>query len=151
MSKKKPKIAIQPDAKKTPKTSSNPDEFYSKYPVWQFQKCDVEHPKWSITNCDDLHTKVIDKLVSFERMKWSDIITTTSGRKSNTRNHFIEIRECCKDAQKRAGELKIFEDSMLSIALGSKLRLFGIMNDNVFSIVWYDEDHEIYPVEKRHT
>ncbi|WP_316160664.1 hypothetical protein [Clostridium sp.] len=32
-----------------------------------------------------------------------------------------------------------------------KLRLYGIINDGTFNIIWYDKKHKIYLSKKKHT
>jgi len=91
----------------------------------------------------------ISYLRGIESQKWGEILTDTSGRKNNTRNHGIAIDTLCLEAQTRASELKLDEFEMLiSIAISSRARIWGILLDSVFFIVWFDPRHEVYPTSR---
>lgn len=140
--------------KKKPK-ANEPDERsllgYDETPSWCFTKCNTEHEKWKITS-DELDEKLLKKLVDLESQTWSEILKCTSGRKNSTRHHFIDFSEMCKAAQKRAEELNLTKSEGLhSLALGGRLRLFGVLEKGQFSLVWHDPDHEVCESKKRHT
>lgn len=123
----------------------NPDSFYDQKPIWKFQHSDFEKSKWNIENCDVTSTQLLRKLSNFESMTWSEIIRATGGRSRGNNHHFIEISKMSKEAQKRAKELNIEHyESLFSLRLTGKSRLFGILTDGIFRIVWFDPNHEIY-------
>jgi hypothetical protein len=47
-------------------------------------------------------------------------------------------------------KLHIF-NNLYSLAMSNMERLYGVIIDGVFFLIWYDPEHEIYPVGKRHT
>lgn len=146
---KTPKINVGVTGKKTPVVIETPVDFHGMPPVWSFLKVDMEHKKWGITSCADCLNRVVQTLRDFERMgNWGEVLRLTCGRKGRTRNHPIAVSEICRDAQKRLSELNMDDaDNMYSLALGGKLRIWGIMQDAVLRIVWIDPNHEIFPVE----
>lgn len=76
------------------------------------------------------------------------------GRYHNTRNHFIGCDELTKEAQSRLKELKLYEKadgSFFSLSLNNKIRLWGILVDGIFEIIWLDNEHEVYKYNKKHT
>ncbi|MFR6280946.1 MAG: hypothetical protein ACLUKK_07170 [Lacrimispora saccharolytica] len=151
--KKKEKRVIQKETAsntKIPKHLESPEGYLSKHPVWAFQRCDKEHPKWSITTCS-LYGDIIEKLISFEGQTWAEIQAASGGKKSGTNHHFENISDLSRAAQKRISDLRLNIDQVFSLRLSGKVRLYGILEDGVFFILWYDPEHEIYPSHKRHT
>lgn len=132
--------------KQTAKTE-NANSFLSKTPVWQFCKNDKDHSKWSIRTCCNFNEDVMDKLNDFEGLTWNEIINT-NGRDTN---HYVYVNKFIKEAQSRLSELHIYDDQMFSLRLSGKKRLYGILDDGIFRIVWYDAEHEIYISKKKHT
>ena len=37
------------------------------------------------------------------------------------------------------------------LALGGKPRLYGFLVGNIFHVVWWDREHEVWPSRKKHT
>ena len=132
---------------------TNPDSFYDEYPIWSFKTCDFDHDKWGV-NCSKNSgmADMLSSLKNFETMTWGTILTMTNGRKENTRNHPISVSEIDKNAQKRLIELNLDDvDILYSLAIGNKRRIWGRIINRIFFILWLDEDHSIYHVEKKHT
>lgn len=152
---KKIKQSVQVTGSKIPRSIENPDSFFDEFPKWSFKYFDYYHVLWGAESNFENLTDVFLKMRDFERMTWREILTTTSGRKNNTRNHPIPLSNLITDAQKRFTELnlsEIFDDEIYSLALTSKLRLFGFIDENgVFSLIWIDKNHEICPSLKKHT
>lgn len=157
---------------KTPKTIEQVGGYYGKSPAWRFSKSDVDHPRWSVRephedifhDPDDptgtkighvfsksVDSELIEGLKSREIMTWSEILTQNGGRgkKGGTNSHFIPMYNLVKEAQDRAAELNILEDGLISLRITSKKRVFGIMEDGVLNIVWFDRSHEICPAVRR--
>lgn len=155
MSAKKKKVVIPKDIKGNKATSlgkANPDAFYDKYPVWSFSKCDLKHEKWGVL-CE---IGSLDNMIRYfnrlETMKWKEILLAKSGRTSNTRNHAIKVSAIINEAQKRLHELNLDDrDELYSIAISGTERVWGILEEGIFSIVWFDRNHEICPSSKRNT
>ena len=84
-------------------------------------------------------------------MTWSEIQSASGGKRAGngTNNHFEYIAEMSKEAQKRAKELHLDVDQLFSLRLTGKERLYGILNNGVFYVLWYDAQHEIYPSVKK--
>ena len=128
-----------------------PEAFLKKYPVWAFKHCDMENEKWSIKKSTSFFNDILAKLISYEGMTWSEIQSASGGKSAGngTNNHFEYIAEMSKEAQKRARELRLDVDQLFSLRLSGKERLYGILNNGIFSILWYDSKHEIYPSAKK--
>lgn len=130
---------------KIPKHVEFQDSFYDKFPVWSFRLLDNDYTKWSVSNVNNIYSTIIEKLKNYEGMKWSEIIKATGGRTHGNNNHFESISSLIPEAQKRWKELNLEEyDSVFSLRLSGKQRLYGILIDGTFKIVWFDPVHEIY-------
>lgn len=133
-------------------TASPPSGYYDKNPLWAFRRIDAEHQRWGLDKNTQMLPDVLKYLKGLESQTWRSILTDTSGRADNTRNHAIGIDRLCKDAQKRAEEIKLDEfDELVSIAISGTGRVWGVLLDGVYYIVWFDPQHEVYPVTKQHT
>lgn len=150
MGKKKPKLLSTPTNEKVPKVAINPDNYLSTYPSWNFSLCDTEHEKWKI-GAIELDEDLLDKLKSFEKITWGDLMRASGGRSYGTNHHFIKIEDLVREAQLRLENLKIMEDSLFSIRLNGQSRLFGILRSGIFSLLWLDRNHEICISKKKHT
>lgn len=145
---KKRKIKIDENinfsVEREPKYGGNPDSYFSMHPSWNFSKSDLQNTKWSLYNSDFLN-EVLPKLIDFERRIWSDIVS------DKKHNHWIDTSDLIKEAQDRLIELKIFYDSLFSLRLTGTVRLFGYIENGIYYIIWYDQNHEICPSNKKHT
>lgn len=112
---------------KKAKSEYDANSFYLKHPTWRFSKRDRRHEKWCIKD-GEFDQILVEKLDSFETMTWKEIMEIKCGRYHNTRNHFIG---CDK--------------------LNNKIRLWGILVDGIFEIIWLDNEHEVYKYNKKHT
>lgn len=135
---------------KKPKKVEDPEGYLKEHPVWAFQHCDQTHERWSIGKNPTIYEDIIKKLISYESQTWAEIQAASGGKGSGkgTNSHFENISDFTKEAQKRASELHLEEDQLFSLRLAGKTRLYGILRDGIFSIIWYDANHEIYPVKK---
>ena len=148
---KRPYSIEKANVKKSPATRENPEEYIKKNPVWAFSRCDMEHVKWSITNHDFIN-EIFQKLINFERMTWQEIQSASGGKRdgNGTNSHFVNVAELSKEARDRLTELKLYDiDQLFSLRLAAKIRLYGILENGVFYILWYDQEHEIYEIKKK--
>lgn len=141
--------------KQTPKSAplkkslyekSNPSHYLGLSPRWAFKKMDTEHPRWAIGSCDSVYESIITKLRDYEGMTWQEIMSASGGRSSGTNNHFEDVADLCKEARDRMIELHMEDvDRIFSLRLTSKERLYGILEEGIFFVIWHDPNHEIYP------
>ncbi len=77
-------------------------------------------------------------------MMWSDIL--------NRNNHEVYVSSISRAAQKRLAEIKLDDfDRLVSLRFSGKERLWGIKINNVFKLIWWDPNHEVYPSKLKHT
>ncbi len=92
----------------------------------------------------DALIQIIGKLKSFERSAWADIERGGS--------HFIGVESIIRDAQRRLEMLKLDDtDELFSLRLSGLERLWGLRSNDVFSVLWWDPNHQICPSTLRHT
>ena len=119
----------------------SPDSYMTKKPTWNFSRIDTEY--WSIHN--DFIQKIMPTLIDFERMTGHEIVSASKGHGSGSKSHSVEIRRLIKKAQERLLELHIHDDSLMSLRMTGKDRLWGVLDSGSFYILWYDSKHEICP------
>ena len=135
----------QPINNRTALAEEYPNSFFDKRPSWKFEYLDRE--EWSATK---YIIEIIPKLTDYERMTWAEIDGTPRSSKGS-KHHFIDVEDIIKEARDRLLELHMHYNQLYSIALTGKRLLWGILEDGVFSIVWYDPEHKICPSLKKHT
>lgn len=110
---------------------------------------DNNYVKWGFVHIKDINTTIIDKLKHYEGMTWGEIIKATGGKKYGNNNHFENVSDLMPEAQSRWRDLKLEEfDRIFSLRLTGEHRLYGILLDGVYNIVWFDHSHNIYKFKK---
>jgi hypothetical protein len=89
-----------------------------------------------------------EKLGNFESMTWKEILL--DGKKSN---HVVKIRRLHGDAQNRLAEIfvAIDFDDLVSLRLGAKERVWGLLEGPVLRVLWWDPEHQVCPSLLRDT
>lgn len=152
MGKKTVKQAIRASAGKVPKAEFNPDSYYDQTPVWSFCFCDFEHEKWGLCRDRDRLEGLFKRLCALERQTWREIKLDKSGRNGKTKHHFIAKQDLIKEAQRRLEAIKLDQyEELYSLSITGEQRLWGIMDNGTYHILWYDQKHEICTSHKRHT
>lgn len=145
--KKHPKTGVTPHPTKKPQIdpSNLPDSILKKKPLWRFQMIDFEGA-WGWNNISDKSVlfDIYSRLKSFETMTWAEI--------EGSENHLIETYKICKDARDRLKEIGYegFEN-LFSFHVTGKKRIWGIRDTEALNILWWDPEHTVYPVPKKHT
>lgn len=107
---------------------------------WSFALCDRDPScRWSFCKerlSDCFWDVILPKLRDFESMTVSDIFIS-----AKKQNHGINVNKLSRDAVSRLADMKIEAEAVHSLRLGGKLRLYGILDGSVYSIIWYDDDH----------
>lgn len=88
--------------------------------------------------------EVVQKLGGWEGSSLDEIL----GRNS----HEVKVEQLAKEAQKEMVRLKIDDvESLLSLRLRGKERIWGIRRGQVVELLWWDPEHEVCPSTLRHT
>lgn len=101
---------------------------------------------WHLMPAATVH-EVRVKLGHFESRTWGEII-----RHSNGDNHFMSVQKICNEAQERLRALRLDDtDALFSLRLSAQERVWGILDNGVFLVLWWDPFHQVYPVALKHT
>ena len=85
--------------------------------------------------------EIKDKIRNFESMTWADILV--SAKKNN---HSIPIDDLCKTAKERIKDLQLDDiDQLVSLRLSGTERIWGVLQDGVMLLLWWDPDHQVCP------
>lgn len=136
---KRPRQAVQvPDRGKVPRGASA-DQSASQPFNWNLDIIDMDGPfGWHRSEIGHLLGMVFPRLKQLETMTWGQIPTTGS--------HSIEVGDLCKEAQARLEELNLAEyDTVYSVRLQGRPRLFGIKDRAVLRVLWWDPEHAVCP------
>lgn len=136
-----------PTSDKTPRLGvDDPDHVVDRMrPVWRIQSLDLEGPfGWNVHSAATLRDVHL-KLGNFESMHWREIEQKPSC-------HFTAVDRLEKAAQDRLVELNLDDtDTLFQLRLDGKTRVWGIRDRFIFRILWWDPEHGVYKVEKKHT
>lgn len=143
---KKPHQVENPGKNRKINTIEDPVNWQKLSPAWKFSTYDRNTPgnKWCVKSA--FKEELFEKLTSSEGMTWRDIEQATHGRKNKSMHHEVHYSAMNRDASNRCIELKY--DSLYSLRLNNKERLFGQRVGNVFEVIWYDSDHSVSKVKK---
>ena len=115
----------------------NPDQFYKQHPAWNFSSCDKEF--WSLDAVEArllFWDEILPRFQGLESQTWNEILV-----KAQKYNHSIYVTSLNKAATDRLAALKIEAESIISLRVTATHRVYGIMQDAVFNILWIDLDH----------
>lgn len=141
---KNPKQNFQPNSQKTPRQSRNFNGD-ARSIVWSFSLIDTED-RWAFHKIKEtrLHTLLTKEFKNKEGLNWAQLQKNGS--------HNIKLEELSKGARKRLEDIKQDDlDELFSLRFSGKERLWGIRENNILKILWWDPEHEICPSPKKHT
>jgi hypothetical protein len=143
------RTSIAPSAP-APRAGANPGSIYQMMMTWT----DVDSDKsghWSWGHARDWGQPAWDgiispKLAQWQQLLWREIeaLTTDSGHRMH---HEMPTESICDEAQVRLMEIGHYVDNVFRFRLANMRRLWGYRIVNRFHIVWYDPQHNIYPVD----
>ncbi|MBS1812786.1 MAG: hypothetical protein JST84_31760 [Acidobacteria bacterium] len=137
---KQPKYVQQPKIEKKPVTESE-TSFNQARPAWRLSLLQLVDP-WGWHTLDQ--AKLIEiqgKLSGFETMTWNEILVV-----AKKQHHSIPVSDLTKKAQGRLQDIKQDDvDELISLRLQGKERVWGIREEQVLKLLWWDPEHEICP------
>ncbi len=84
------------------------------------------------------------KLINFESMTWGEI-------DRNGKSHLMPLDKIEKKARERLKERELDDQELYSFHLSARERIWGIREIDAYYIIWWDPEHTVYPVQKKHT
>lgn len=144
---KQAKVKQEPNPSKTAKYASNPDSYNDRNPAWRISKIEMVNPfGWHNLNAQEINN-IQTKLSEFESMTWNEILI-----KAKKQNHSVTIDQLSKEAKTRLEEKKIVDiDELLSLRLSGTQRVWGILEQGILNLLWWDPNHQVCPSNKKNT
>ena len=148
----KKKQTKKPDIASQKKTQKPPIPSVSQKVIWIFDNIDADGAFAFNPSRSDFEAQVVlGKIISYSGMTWREIAEHTHDE-SKSKHHFLDYEGLSDAAKKRLEAKKIGNDKweqIFSFALTNKLRIIGLREDEKFHVLWYDPNHEVYPVKQR--
>jgi len=143
-----PEIEKTLPKEKIPRQSEDINAYKKKTPVWQIGRIDHDGKwGWKFIGQKRWEKIILPHLRDREKMTWVEIEQQSGGPKDGSNNHPIPCERLCKDAQKRLEELITEDiDELFSLRVQGEIRIWGIRRERVLQILWFDFEHEVYPV-----
>jgi len=92
---------------------------------------------------------ILPKLQDLERMTWGAIKQAAGGRTRGTNSHTVQVKDLSQKAKERLKKIRQEDVSELfSLRLTGTWRIYGIRDRRALKLLWFDEDHTVYPVPK---
>jgi|SRR6267154_4349265 len=140
--KKIPKTFEIPVKNKTPKAGIFPTDHL--YPEFKAEQMDKDGP-WGWNKFDSFQIQeLLQKIFEFQKLTWQD--------HRNNGSHFVNRKDLCLEAQKRLIHVQKEDlDQIFSLRLSGRKRIWGIKENNILWLLWWDPHHEVCPSHKKHT
>lgn len=120
---------------------------------WSRDEVDIEGSwSWGPRSClDDAWAELLHPfLVEYAKKTWFQIGAERTKGKRNTRvpKHLAySIKSICDEAYARLVDLEKDDvDEVFRFRLSGKQRLYGITREHMFMVLWWDPDHNVYPM-----
>ena len=95
---------------------------------------------------------LLKKFLELEKTTWAIIANQTGGPSRGTNSHHVPISDIVNEAKKRLAQLYLDDlDDIYSLRISNKERIYGIVQDTVLFMIWYDPNHQVCPSAKKHT
>lgn len=126
-----------------------------------FDNYNDSHVKWSIREADLCSgcsfsqwdctgSRTLDLLGFLEeagKKTWGEVLRETSG--GHRKHHSQSVKTIAREARERLKEIYgNAPEELFRFRLSGKTRLWGIRRRDVFCLLWLDQEHRVYPVEK---
>jgi hypothetical protein len=142
-----PGLSKTPSGRKTPRNAEKPLSYHAMRPSWRVSQVELVDPfGWHVLQASQLRY-IQEKLANFETMTWSQILV-----QDRQRNHSVAVHKLCKAARDRLTQLQQDDvDELVSLRLSGRERIWGILEEGVLRLLWWDPDHNVCPAVKKHT
>ena len=108
-------------------------------PSWRLSNIRMDAPfGWERISRADLEN-VVAHLSSLESMTWNDIVVT-----ARKHNHYCDVTELSKPARDIIESDWRGADQVFSIRVTNLKRIWGIVEDGVLYVLWWDPEHQVY-------
>lgn len=123
------------------------DEPWHRQPVWRFGYLDSEAPSAASTLSVKDYATFHAALASFELQKCSEIW----GNPSNGCKKY-DVATAHENITSRLTAIERDDETALhTLRVTGAFRVYGIMRQNVYHVLWIDRDHEMWPAPLKNT
>jgi len=142
-----PKAGVTPSEEKRPKAVAG-ISYNDTNPSWRFHKVDWEHPFVDGEVTPGHLKQWFGRLCELEKRTWNEILVT-----AKKQNHNVELEKLSKKAKDRLkSHFGVVDfDQMLSLRVGSRERIWGILDRGAVTLVWWDTNHAVCPSMLKNT
>lgn len=145
---KKPKAGASSRVAKTPAIAAG-IEVADLRPVWRTRWLDRDGPwGWDKISQPELEA-VASFLRAMEALTWKQVWAQQAGgeRRRGAKHKYIPMADCVDEAQRRLRNLRLaeYDGNWFRFRLQGQWRLWGIEQEGVFNLVWWDAHHQVCP------
>jgi len=88
-----------------------------------------------------------NRLAQFEKQTWNEIFV-----RDKYINHGVDRDQIVPAAIRRLYELELDDhEKIWSLHVTSKQRIWGLLVEDIFYLLWWDPEHEVCPSPLKHT
>ena len=144
---KKPRAAVLVHPEKRPRVATEPRSIMDMQPAWRLSNMRMKSPfGWDAITRSDME-QVVGHLKGLESMAWSEILV---GAKKQ--NHHCDVDGMCKRAREcLEDDWQGGVDELLTMRLSNKKRVWGVLEESIVYLLWWDPEHDVYPSLKKNT
>lgn len=138
--------------KRVPKNVSSPYSCDSEKFRWSAKDIDIDYRgDWDWDLKPSELRDFLRAIEEYSTLTWTELIS-----QGNNKHHSQLTETLSKDARSRLWHLFSDADSeypeeIFRFRIAGTVRLWGFRENGLFKILWFDRDHKVYPVKKRHT
>ena len=139
------------NGKAVPSAATGEESYREKLVRWTVSELDdnsgIEGCRWELSSKET--KELLTFLDTVFKKTWKECLTETvmSGKKKRARNHDHDVSTLGKDAQARIRQLPEAEERIFRFRLSNETRLWGFRSDDLFRVLWYDPEHQVYPLD----
>ena len=147
-----PPVVATADNKKVPVSATQDASYKNELVRWTAREIDevpgaADGCRWDLSANETV--ELLRFLDDLTKKTWAEC--ENEGTKGHRRNHDHAINELSKAAQNRLRQLDQNEERVFRFRLSGACRLWAFRSGSLFRVLWYDPEHKVYPVKKRHT
>jgi len=129
---------------KTAKAAVDPDAYLDRQPTWRMGMLELCDPYgWHELNLTGV-SKIQERLKAFESMTWREILFPHNT--THRPHHPMPVSKICVKAQARLLTIAPDVDELMSLRISQACRVWGIMNQEVCELIFWDPEHQLYPI-----
>lgn len=119
---------------------------------WTAREVDHEHAglwDWDLSPKET--ADLLDLLSGVSKLVWREVkeMKFNSKRRTRALHHSQPVESICAEARRRLDEIgRGDQEEVFRLRHGNTIRVWGVLEGPVFSILWFDRDHQICPSEK---